>query len=195
MSNYSSDLYVTGHNERKTIMEVINDIPRNPLFSDWQKISARHPLTMMRYPLSFADRDIDYYLKMLKGQPDEENKLKSVLKSLPEKDIVILFTSKYLGSGEQIYSGELLHKFIFALTKILPKPKMIISLNEAVELMSDNSPVLDSLRILEKQGVKIYVSSSCAEFYKISDTIKIGTMIDIYDISSYILNSARVISL
>lgn len=176
-------------------MEVINDIHRNLLFLDWQKLSSRHPLTMMRYPLSFADRDIDYYLKMLKGQPDEENKLKSVLKSLPEKDIVILFTSKHLGSGEQVYSGELLHKFIFALTKILPKPKMIISLNEAVELMSENSPVLDSLRILEKQGVKIYVSGSCAEFYKFSETIKIGTMIDIYDISSYILNSARVISL
>ena len=195
MSKYSKYLSATEHNERKTIMEVINDIPRRELFVNWQKLSSRHPLTMMRYPLSFADRDIDYYLKMLKGQPDEENKLKSVLKSLPEKDIVILFTSKHLGSGEQVYSGELLYKFIFALTKILPKPKMIISLNEAVELMSENSPVLDSLRILEKQGVKIYVSGSCAEFYKFSETIKIGTMIDIYDISSYILNSARVISL
>jgi hypothetical protein len=48
----------------------------------------------MIYPLSFADRDIDYYLKMLKGQPDEEKKLKSVLKSLPEKDIVIFIYFK-----------------------------------------------------------------------------------------------------
>jgi hypothetical protein len=172
------------------------DFTKKDLFSGWHSLSCHYSLIgRMRYPLSFSDRDIDYYLKMLKGQPDEENKLRPVLKSLPEKDIVILLRSRHIGTGDEKYSEELLHKFVFALTKILPKPKMIISLNEAVKLMNEDSPVLESLRILEKQGVKIYVSSSCAEFYKFSETIKIGTLIDIYDICSYLLNSSKVISL
>ena len=149
----------------------------------------------MRFPVSFSDRDINYYLKMLKGQPDEENKLKSVLKSLPERDSILLLRSRVFSSGDIKYSEELLHKFIFALTKVSPKLKMIIALNEAVQFMNENSPLLDSLRILEKQGVKIYISDSCAEFYKCSNTIIIGTLIDIYDICGYILNSNKVISL
>ncbi len=102
----------------------------------------------MRYPVSFPDKDINYYLKMLKGEIEEKHKLKPVLKSFPERGTVILLTSRDLGGGEPSYSKKLMERFIFAISRASVKPRMIISLNEAVFFMAEDSPILDSLRIL-----------------------------------------------
>ena len=168
---------------------------RKDVFSEWKSLSCRHSLAeKMRYPVSFPDKDINYYLKMLKGEVEERHQLRPVLKSVPEKGPVILLRSGVFGSGDETYSRKLLNKFVFALTKVPMKPKMIIAINEGVLLMTEDSPVLDSLRILEKQGVQIYLSSNCSEFYKCTQDVKIGTPVDIYEISGYLLNSNGIIS-
>jgi len=157
-----------------------NGCEKADIFSQWRILSEDFSLIeKMRYPVSFPDKDINYYLKMLKGEIEEKHKLKPVLKSFPERGTVILFTSRDLGGGEPSYSKKLMERFIFAISRASVKPRMIISLNEAVFFMAEDSPILDSLRILEKQEVQIYVSSSCAEYYKCSDDIKIGKLIEI----------------
>lgn len=162
----------------------------------WLHLSGSYSLGYkMRFPISFPDKDIDYYLKMLKGDIEEQQKIKPLLKSIPEKSITVLLTSTGLGKGDRVYSEGLLHKFIFALTKVSVKPKMIIFTNEAVLLMQEGSPVLDSLKILEKQEVQIYGSNSCAEFYKCSEKINTGKLIDIYEICDYLINASKVITI
>lgn len=171
------------------------EIKENDIFSMWHNVSSEYPLiSKMRFPISFSDKDVNYYLKMLKGETDEENKLSPVLKSIPEKGCVVVIRSLSFDKGDEDYSKDLLNKFIFALTKVSPKPRMIIFINEGVKLPTSENSILESLRILEKQGVKIYLSSSCIEYYK-CDNIKIGNIIDIFDISSHLFDASKVIIL
>ena len=68
-------------------------------------------------------------------------------------------------------------------------PKKIIFLNSGVKLLSEDSKVIEGIRLLIEKGVKIYSSSMCIDHYDLRSKVLVGTKIDMSEIVD-IMNEA-----
>jgi hypothetical protein len=148
-------------------------------------------------PTTFAEKDLNYYLRMIRGdfaELEEEQVLKKAGGPSP-KNIVILIGSKTLGSGDEKVGARLLRHFLQALVHNRVKPRSLILLNEAVMLATAESGVLNDLTILEEQGIRILICVVSADEYGIEDEIKVGSIADMDAICDHLLNAWKVIRL
>ncbi|SHH32790.1 sulfurtransferase-like selenium metabolism protein YedF [Clostridium grantii] len=119
----------------------------------------------------------------------KEEKLKEV--AIIESDnLVISITDDVLGGGDMELGKTLMKSYIYALTEVDPKPNTIIFINKGVFLATENSPVLESLKTLEDQGVEILSCGTCLNFYELKEKLMAGTVSNMYTIVEK-LNKAR----
>lgn len=86
----------------------------------------------------------------------------------------LLIQSEVLGRGEDKLGAVLMSKFFSVLAEGKDKPASIMFWNTGVKLMCEGSPVLDSLKKLEKQGVEISACTTCLEYFDLMDKIRVG---------------------
>ncbi|MCA9793125.1 MAG: DsrE family protein [Candidatus Eremiobacteraeota bacterium] len=148
-------------------------------------------------PPSFAEKDLNYYLRMIRGDfaELEEGQPAKAMSSSKQKNIVLLLGSTALGSGNQELGERLLKFFIKALIHNRVKPRAVILVNEAVHLATDESAVLDDLVVLTEQGVRVMVCVLSADEYGIEDGIKVGCIADMDNICDFLLTAWKVIAL
>ncbi|MBI3926794.1 MAG: DsrE family protein [Armatimonadetes bacterium] len=148
-------------------------------------------------PPSFAEKDLNYYLRMIRGDfaELEETQSAKVAGASKQKNIILLLGSVRLGSGSQELGERLLKFFLQALVHNRVKPRSIILVNEAVHLATEGSAVLTDLAVLEEQGVRILVCVLSADEYGIEDNLKVGCIADMDNICDYLLTAWKVISL
>ena len=99
-----------------------------------------------------------------------------------EGNIVIVITSDTLGHGDDVLGRTLMKSYIYSLTEVEQKPKVLIFINAGVKLTTEGSDVLESLKVLEEQGVEILSCGTCLNFYNLSDKLKIGSVSNMYTI-------------
>ncbi|MCK4261324.1 MAG: DsrE family protein [Halanaerobiales bacterium] len=106
---------------------------------------------------------------------------------------VFVFTSKYLGS-EADDLGDILIRGLFRnLTKVDPKPQVLIFLNSSVELLI-SPEIQENLDILEKQGTKILVCGTCVDYFELRDQIRSDRLSNMGKILTTISNASKVIN-
>ncbi len=54
------------------------------------------------------------------------------------------------------------------------KPRSLVFLNTGVRLVCEGSQVLDHLKRLEKQGMKILACTTCLEYFDLTDKLVVG---------------------
>lgn len=148
-------------------------------------------------PPAFAEKDLNYYLRMIRGDfaELEEEQTAKVAQSSKQKNIVLLLGSTTLGSGNVELGERLLKFFLKALIHNRIKPRAVILVNEAVHLATEESAVLDDLTVLTEQGVRVLVCVLSADEYGIEDGIKVGCIADMDNICDYLLTAWKVIAL
>lgn len=72
-------------------------------------------------------------------------------------------------------------------------PKTIIFYNEGVKLAVESSENFNDLKNLEAHGVEILSCGTCANFYGVTEEIKVGNITNMYTIVERQLNAKRVI--
>jgi len=80
----------------------------------------------------------------------------------------------------------------------LPKlPKSILCVNKAVLLTTadENSDIIKVLKIYEEKGVEIFSCGVCLDFYKVSDSLKVGMIGNAFGIVDALVNCEGTISL
>jgi len=85
--------------------------------------------------------------------------------------------------------------FLNTLWDAEPKPAKILFLNDAVRLTTEDSGVLDSLKLLEEAGVGIFSCGTCLEYYQLKDKLKAGLMTNMYDTVDSLLYAGKVIKI
>lgn len=151
---------------------------------------------MKTVPPTFAEKDLDYYLRMIRGDFSELEETHAVKVSggSSQKNIVLLLGSTSLGSNDDL--GRRLLKYFFqAMIHNRVKPRSIILVNEAVRLALEGSDVLKEFAILEEQGIRILVCVVSADEFRIEDQIKVGSIADMDNICDHLLNAWKVIRL
>lgn len=74
-------------------------------------------------------------------------------------------------------------------------PKIITFYNAGVKLACSDSPVFDTLKEMEKAGVKLIICKTCLNFYKIENQIEVGIQGTMQDILTLQADASKVINL
>ncbi len=137
---------------------------------------------------SISEQDGVYTLKLIRGK----------IISLEEKqnaNHVVLISTDSLGTGDKKLGGILMKAFLNTLWDARPRPQKVIFMNEGVFLTTEGSDVLDSLKLLEKEGVLIFSCGTCLEFYEIKGRLRVGQVTNMYDTVQSLLAAGKVISI
>lgn len=97
-----------------------------------------------------------------------------------EKRIAIMIASDSIGSGSEELGRNLMKSYLYSLTEADEKPSVMMFLNGGVKLTIKGSPVLDSLRQLEQEGVELLSCGACLNYYKMEDRLEVGEVTNMY---------------
>jgi len=95
-------------------------------------------------------------------------------------NLVIQVTSNSYGDESEGLGENLMKMYIYALTEVAPKPKSLLFINKGAFLTADGSPVLDSLKALEAEGVEILTCGACINFFSLDETPAVGGVTNMY---------------
>lgn len=148
-------------------------------------------------PPSFAEKDLNYYLRMIRGDfaELEEGLPEKLPTSSKQKNIVILMGSKSMGRGNPQLGLKLTKLFLKSLSHGGVTPRAIIFVNEAVELAIEGSPVLDELTVLSEQGVQVMSCLSSLDEIEAEEKIAVGSQVDMAKICEVLMTAWKVVSL
>ncbi len=112
-----------------------------------------------------------------------------------DSDSVILITRNGMGEADQV----LQHKLIGTYLKLLDEhdilPGAICFYTEGVHLAVEGSPVIETLRSLEKKGVPLILCSTCLNYYGLMAKVKVGIVGGMGDILEAQQRASKVITL
>ena len=131
------------------------------------------------------EKDGIFYLNIIKGEPVQPQVRKS--------SDVVLITSDRFGTGDDRLGEILMKAFLNTLWDTEPKPAGIMFINDGVRLTTEGSEVLETLELLEKEGVEIFSCGTCLEFYGLKEKLKVGLVTNMYDTVQSLLSAGKVI--
>ncbi|MCS7222449.1 MAG: DsrE family protein [Anaerolineae bacterium] len=112
-----------------------------------------------------------------------------------DKDIVIVFKSDGLGITEaQELKEKLAGIFLRLLSDSQKLPRAICFYTDGVKLVCRGSPVLEELRALEQQGVRLIVCQTCLNYFGLTDQVQVGIVGGMADIITAMWNADSVIT-
>ncbi len=150
-----------------------------------------------RLPPTFQEQDLNYYLRMIRGDYStmEEVAPRSMVGPSQVKNLVLVFTSDAIGVGNELLGKKLMLHLLQSVVNGSHKPRAIILLNGAVRMASGRNDTIGRLTVLEEQGSKIMVCVSSAEEYGIIDNINVGFVASMDEIVESLMTALKVITL
>jgi len=134
-------------------------------------------------------------LMLAKGEDAAAARQAETCQVLPERppNVVVLLSSDSFGRGEEALGRILIRAFIKTLKELDPRPGAVIFANSGVRLTTEGSELLDDLRFLESQGVRVLSCGTCLDYYKLSDSLAVGVVSNMYEIVSALAGADRVV--
>lgn len=123
--------------------------------------------------------DKAYYIHIYKG---ETNVDEVIPKKSDLKDMTIAISSDKMGSGNDELGKILMKSFIYTVSETQPYPSAIVFYNGGVRLTCEDSPVLDDILRLEKEGVEIISCGTCLDYLDLKEKFKVGSISNMYTI-------------
>ncbi len=107
--------------------------------------------------------------------------------------VVVVISADTMGAGDDTLGRLLMKSFIHTLVDVRPRPDTVIFFNTGVKLAAEGSEVLDDLRALDQEGVRIRACGTCLNYFEIKDRLAVGEVSNMYDIAASMLGAARVV--
>jgi len=107
----------------------------------------------------------------------------------------IFISSNKMGKGNDELGEILMKGFIYTLTESKPYPKSILLVNSGVKLSTENYDTVQNLKILEESGVEILSCGTCLDYYGLKESLKVGSITNMYTIVDIMKNSSQTISI
>lgn len=131
------------------------------------------------------------YIEIKKG----ENVIIEEKKQEELEDKCIFISSNKMGNGNDELGEILMKGFIYTLTESKPYPKSILLVNAGVKLSIENHDTIGNLKILEEAGVEILSCGTCLDYYGLKESLKVGSVTNMYTIVDIMKNSSQTISI
>jgi tRNA 2-thiouridine synthesizing protein A len=112
-----------------------------------------------------------------------------------EGPTVVCITTNVFGKGSEELGAILMKAFLNTLWDYRPRPAKVIFINAGVFLTAEGSDVLDSLNLLDREGVEILACGTCLAFFGIKEKLKVGRVSNMHEIVESLMTAGRVINL
>jgi sulfur relay (sulfurtransferase) complex TusBCD TusD component (DsrE family) len=112
-----------------------------------------------------------------------------------EKETVVLFTRNGMGDAPAALQQSLASKYLTLLLESGSLPAAILFYTEGVRLACTESPVIEQLNRLEKQGVRLVLCKTCLDYFNLADHVQVGIVGGMGDILEALQNARKVVSL
>jgi len=106
---------------------------------------------------------------------------------------VVVFSSRFMGTGDDELGAVLMKSFVFSLTQLDRLPDTMLFYNGGAFLTTDGSPVLEDLKALAAEGVTIQTCGTCLRHYHLEDKLQVGTVTNMYEIASQMMTAGRIV--
>jgi intracellular sulfur oxidation DsrE/DsrF family protein len=111
------------------------------------------------------------------------------------QNTVIQFTSNGMGKGDQALQHRLAGKYLELLQANESLPNAICFYTDGVKLVVEGSPVIEQLRALENEGVRLIICSTCLEYYGLTGQVRVGIVGGMADILEAQTKAEKVITI
>jgi selenium metabolism protein YedF len=139
-------------------------------------------------PYEVEEKEGLFYIHIHKGKTETSETVKSSTN-------VVLITTDRLGTGSEELGKILMKAFLNTLWDASPRPGKILLMNDGVRLTVEGSDVLDTLHLLENEGVEIYSCGTCLAYYELTDKLDVGMVTNMYETVESLLSSDKVIKI
>lgn len=140
------------------------------------------------HSVRFDNKEGLYYITISKEKTESQE--------VPEQSGAIVFiTTDRLGTGDEKLGAILMKAFLNTLWDTSPKPRKLLFLNDGVRLTIEGSDALDTLKLLEKEGVEIYSCGTCLEFYGLTKELRVGQISNMYATVDSLLKADKIIKI
>ncbi len=143
------------------------------------------------FDVEVTERDGCHYLTIVKKPGCNIAELSTAA----EGPALVCITTNVLGKGRDELGAILMKAFLNTLWDTHPRPARIIFINAGVFLTTEGSDVLDSLELLEKEGVEILSCGTCLAYYAVKEKLKIGRVSNMHEIVDSLMRAGRIISI
>jgi selenium metabolism protein YedF len=116
-----------------------------------------------------------------------------VISHFEKGNYVVAFTSDKMGEGDAELGHLLIGNFMKALKDLDKLPQRIVFYNKGVTLAANDSQVIEHIKDLEKMGVEIHLCGTCVNYYKLENSIEVGTLSNMYSIAEIMASAGNVV--
>jgi len=139
------------------------------------------------YEVACTEKNGVYEIEVTKAHSEYDDDVHTA------NNLVIQVTSNSYGSESEGLGESLMKAYIYALTEATPRPKTLLFINTGAFLTADGSSVLDSLKILETEGVEILTCGACINFFSLDETPEVGGVTNMYVMVERLNNASNAI--
>jgi hypothetical protein len=111
------------------------------------------------------------------------------------RDTVILVTSFGMGKADEKLQVMLIEKYFELLLQNGSLPSAICFYAEGAKMVCEGSPVLEQLRALDSNNVRLIVCSTCLNYYALTDKVQVGIIGGMGDIIEAQMQAEKVITI
>jgi selenium metabolism protein YedF len=108
---------------------------------------------------------------------------------------VVLITADSMGRGADELGRILIKGFIFSLTQLSPLPEAVMFLNSGARLTTEGANTIPDLKTLEDKGTGIFTCGTCANYYKLAESLAVGSIVDMMNIVTRLSKASNVITI
>ncbi len=145
------------------------------------------------HKIKVTNRNGDSFIDIIK-----QDKIGRIRKKKVEKassDFIIFITSDRLGVGDERLGEILIKAFLNTIWEAELKPDKVVLMNSGVKLATEGSEGLETLELLEKEGVDVISCGTCLAYYELTDKLKVGLTSNMYEIVNILINTPKVIKI
>lgn len=118
-----------------------------------------------------------------------------VLEEDSNGDYVVFIGKEWIGDGDHELGRNLMRMYFFTIAESENYPSSILFMNSGVKLPTEDEQIVEHLVKLKEKGVDILVCGTCLNFYNIAESLRIGTVSNMYDINEKMVKANKVITL
>jgi len=111
------------------------------------------------------------------------------------KNTVILVTNNGMGNADKKLQQLLFGKYIELLSQNGNLPAALCFYTDGVKLVCEGSPVIEGLRNLENNGVRLIVCSTCLNYFELTTKVQVGIVGGMGDILEAQMKAEKVITI
>ncbi|MHB1654337.1 MAG: sulfurtransferase-like selenium metabolism protein YedF [Desulfitobacteriaceae bacterium] len=108
---------------------------------------------------------------------------------------VYQISSDKIGNQDPELGTTLMTNFLAKLVQAEKKPTHLLFVERGVQLLLPQSPAIEALRELQREGVELLACQTCLDFYGIRDSITVGQVSNMPTIIQTMHEADKVISL